>query len=92
MTPESAKCIAADLNSLASAAIAVGNYNLRSDLLAALVTLRANLYADYYEVLPVIDGQKAWPPIKRGDTWDLNGKPNYVLDTTTANASISGHF
>jgi hypothetical protein len=74
MTPQSAKCIAANLNALASAAVAVGNYNLRSNLIEALVTLRANLYADYYDVLPTVDGRKAWPPIKRGDTWDLNGK------------------
>lgn len=71
LTPECARCVAANLNSL-DAAILSGN---RAHQLIAISTLRANLFAVYYDALPLVDGQKNWPQIKKGDTWDFNGRP-----------------
>lgn len=70
LTTESAKCISANLNSVMFAILE----NDKMAQIAAMCRLRANLYAVYYDVLPIISGRKAWPPINMGDIWDLNGK------------------
>ncbi len=74
MTLESATCISANLNGMKTAIEIVQEPDVRSRLLDALTRLTANLYADYYEVLPIINGQKVWPRISPGDTWHFNGK------------------
>lgn len=68
---EDAKCIKGNLNAM-ERAIVEGD---RIRALSALGTLRANLYAHYYDVLPIgADGQRSWPKVKPGDTWECGGE------------------
>jgi hypothetical protein len=71
ITERSATCIASNLNML-DCAIQEKDWRLAANVASVL---RANLYAHYYDVLPIIEGQKTWPQIGWGSTWDLNGVP-----------------
>jgi hypothetical protein len=75
LTLRSATCISANLNGLRNAIDAVQDRDQRGQLSTAFAALAANLYATYYDVLPIIDGQKSWPKIMPGDTWSLDGRP-----------------